>query len=607
MTEEKLILRTLRYNRQAADNLPAYRLKVIALFHLGLAFTLLFCLPFFALLLFAIERCTQHMLFGSILSVISLLILSRIIRPLSASFHDRPDSIPLDAKQSPELFAMVQDAAAKLGLSSQVRINLNKHLAINGQSGKKHTVLNVGLPLMQTLTREQFESVLLNELIHVRNGNQRLQSTMSLRIKRWTHLRDSLEGSLFLGPLCAPFFQYILPWLDLHTYPLYCQNVLQNDAETARLCPPETLACALCNLYTAASYLESDFWQQLTEQSRSHKQPVQMPFSAYPGCLKPAKLQSHLDNTLSMPAYIYNTSPTLQHRLNNLRLPARLDFPRQGQAASALLGSALAKAQRQFDQEWWQGSIRSSWQHAYDTHQNHLNRLKELDALAAHGTLSASDALERALLTEAAAGDTESALRQFAVLYRRDPGCAGTNLEYGRLLLDRHDGDGVPLVRRAAALDSSLAVEAATLERDYHERFGRHDAAAYCQATLNRLAAQAEAAQAERTYCTPDDQIAPACLPAEDSADFYAYLDTVPDLDEVYLVRKIVQYHTDQPVYIIAFTVKQRLLGRTAAIRRATERLSSSPFPREAFIISLDKEFAGMKRRLQKTPGARIR
>lgn len=610
MNEKKLILRTIKYNQQAANNLPAYRRKVIALFHLGFALTLFFCIPFLLLLIFSIERCTQHLLLGSVLMIASLFILGRIIRPLLTviATNDHPESTPLDPQKSPELFDMARSIASKLGLNNKININLHKHLAISGSSDKKGTTLYIGLPLMQTLTRSQFESVLTNQLIHIHNGNERLKNTMNLRIKRWVNLRDNLEGC-FLGTLSAPFFKHTLPWLDLHTYPLYCHSILHSDTETTRLCPPETFATALCNLHTAASYLESDFWEQLTEQSRHIKRPRQMPFDAYPACLKPSALQSHLDNALNIPGYVHNTSPTLQQRLKNLNMPAKISFPEPEKAASALLGDVMQLLmQQRFNREWWLGQTKENWQKAYEAHQTDKENLAELDRLAGQQTLDKPAALMRAFLTESVNGDTEAALQQLAAIYRMHPSCPETCLHYGRMLLDKHDGDGVALVRRAAALDSTLALEAATLERDYHQRHGRTEAADHCQTEIDRLELVAREAQAERTYCRPDDPVQPACVAPETLSNLQAYLDTVEELGEVYLVEKTVAQPTDTPLYIIAFTTKHRWCkSETAAAERITARLTHAPFPHEAFIIPLNQEFTLMKPRLQKIENARIR
>ncbi|MDO4642058.1 MAG: hypothetical protein Q4A84_10255 [Neisseria sp.] len=606
MTEEQLIQRTIKYNRQAAQNLSAYRRKVIALFYLGLALTLLFCLPFIALLVFALERCAQHLIPGLFLFAISLLILSRIVRPLLATINETADNIALQPKQSPALFRLVEEISTELNLNNNLQINLHKQLSISGTSDKKQTILNLGLPLLQTLTPDQFRSIVTNELIHIRNGNERLQSTMSLRLQRWSNLRDSLNGSL-LGSLSAPFFKHILPWLDLHTYPLYCHNVLHNDTETTRFCPPEELAAALCNLHAAAAYLEADFWHQFTYQSRQYKRPPKMPFHAYPACLEPASLKNHLEAALNVPHYVHNPRPTLQNRLRNLRLAPRLDFPQPEQSAAKLLGDTLQQAMQQFNQEWWQGETDQSWQKAYDSHQERLTRLQTLNDMAEEHTLPEKEALERAMLTEHAANDPQSALMQLAELHRLHPDSAQVCLEYGRMLLDKHDGDGVPVIRRAGELDNMLTIQAATIERDYHAKHDRNDAAAYCQKIIDHRLNEDEQAQAERTYCTPEDLLEPAQIPANELAEFQAYLQTIDGLDKVYLVQKTVRYRKHQPIYIIAFTVRTRLWqSKTAAIIRITEQLTAAPFPHEAFIITLSGEFKSMHPRITQMKNARI-
>lgn len=606
MTEEQLILRTIKYNRQAAQNLSAYRRKVIALFYLGLALTLLFCLPFLALLVFALERCTQHLIPGSFLFAASLLILSRIIRPLLASINETTDNIPLQPKQIPALYHLVEEVATELELNCNLQINLHKQLSISAVSRKKQTVLNLGLPLLQTLTPEQFRSILTNELIHARNGNERLQHTMNLRLKRWNNLRDSLNGSM-LGSLSAPFFKHILPWLDLHTYPLYCHNVLHNDTETTRFCPPEALAAALCNLHAAAAYLEADFWHQLTYQSREHQQPPKMPFHAYPASLEHASLKNHLEAALNMPHYVHNPHPTLQNRLRNLHRPAKLDLPQPEQSAAQLLGDTLAQTVQQFNQEWWQGQTGESWQRAYHSHQAHLLRLQALNTMAAEGILPESEALERALLTEHITNNTQEALQQLAELHRQAPNSAQVCLEYGRTLLDQHDGDGVAIIRNAVRLDSTLASQAATIERDYHNRYGRHDAAAYCQNMIDNHQREDKLAQEERTYCTPQDSVEPAHIAQNELAELQAYLRTIENLEQAYLVKKTVHHYQHRPIYIIAFSIRIRpWRSKTAAIMRITEQLAAAPFQHEAFIIALTGQFKPMLHNLAQIENARI-
>lgn len=606
MTEEQLLRRTAKYNSQAAANLNAYRRKVIALCQLGLVLILLFCLPFFALLAFAIERCTDHFLLGSFLLFICLIILSRIIGPLLEAVHTQPETIPLTPTQSPELFGMVKETAASLGINANIQIELHKHLAVFGRTGKRCTTLNLGLPLLQTLTPQQFRSILINELIHIRTGNEHLQHKITSRMQRWNNLKDSLNGSL-LGTLSAPFFKYTLPWIDLHTYPLYCHNVLQNDIQTTRFCNPDELAAALCNLHAAAGYLEADFWQQFSKQSEQHDRPLQMPFSAYPGYLKTASLQSHLDNALNMPHYVQNPRPTLQNRLRNLSRSARLNFPAPDQSAATLLGEALPDILQQFDEEWWNHEVSAHWEQAHTLHQERIVRLQELDKQAVQNTLDERTAFERAMLTEHIAKNTESALQQLTELYRRNPQASGVCLEYGRLLLDKHDGDGVPIVRRAAELNDDLIIEAATIERNYHHKYGRHEAAVYCQNIIDRQSFVKAAAQAERDNCTPHDALTPADIPPQELAGFLNYLNGIDGLDEVYLAQKEVQFQPHKPIYIIAFVTRPGLLkNKNKAIDRITAALIRAPFPHEAFIVALDNEFMPMLPRLKRIANARI-
>lgn len=619
MTHEQFRALVDGLESEARRNPGGYRAKVLMLALLGNAYLgaivallgLLFILLLASILWLKALGVKLALVVGAFLWLIGRALWLRI---------EPPHGTEVTAREALALFAMIE------GLRRELRAPQFHHVLVTdefnagvvqaprlGIFGWPRNYLLIGLPLMKSLTVEQFKAVLAHEFGHLARGHGRLSNWIYCQRLRWGRLIEVLEAAESKGGfLFKPFLRWYAPYFNAYSFPLARANEYEADATSARLSSPRAAAEALTGVNVVGSYLAERFWPEIHKQSYEQPQPRFMPYVGMAGRLTQevdeASSRGWLQQALQQPTTVDDTHPALKQRLEAIGQEPRLSLPAAGEAADRLLGNALHAITEAFDQRW-RDNVLPAWEERYNKMQEGRRTLAELNAKHATGAaLSLQEAYDRATLTDLVGADADGALAQFRALCARAPDDATACFALGVRLIGRDDAEGARLLERTLQRDERAIVKCSELLRDYHWRGGRKEQAEAWHRRLLERAAEEQAAEKERSQVTLKDKFERHGLADGDLAQLLEQLRAVPGLRKAYFVRKRVAYLTHRPLFVLGYRAsipfQPGVKKRAAAVMQAIQE--QVQFPGETLIVNVEGENYRFGRKFAWMRGSRV-
>jgi Zn-dependent protease with chaperone function len=620
MTDEQFDILVGKLEEQARRDPAGYRFKVLLLALFGNAYLGAMLLLIVALLVGLVLSIKMLNALALKLIFVVGLFLSMVLNALWNIRIEPPQGVEIRAGQAPELFAMIGGLRRRLGAPRFHHVlitdEFNAGVAQSprlGLFGWHRNYLLIGLPLMKSLTVEQFKAVLAHEFGHLARGHGRMSNWIYRQRLRWSRLLAVLEAQQSRGSfLFKPFLNRFVPYFNAFSFPLARANEYEADAASVRLTSPQAAAEALTSVNVIGSYLAERYWPHIYQQAGEQPQPGFMPYlnmgHHVATELDGASTQGWLEQAMARQTTSADTHPALNERLKAFGEPPRFAPPAPGQAADRLLGEALEAIAEDFDRRW-QDNIRPAWQERHQEVQAGRRALAELNARHAGGAeLSLQEAYDRAGLTETVGGDAEAALGQFRVLHERAPDDAVVCFSLGARLLARNDDTGRALVERAMQLDENAILQGCEVLRDYHRRNGRdEDARVWHQRLIERAQLQ-QAADQERSQVTLNDKFERHDLSEDALAELRAQLQAIPSLRKAYFVRKRVRHFAHRPCYVLGFGVAGFLQPYADGCAKAVLQQIQKEvrFPGETLIINVEGNHYRFGRKFRWMRGSRI-
>jgi Zn-dependent protease with chaperone function len=618
MTNEQFDSLVSRLEKQAHNNPRGYQIKVLLLAVLGNAYMGAMLLLIVALLVALVVSLTVFKAFAIKLIIILGLFLWMILKALWVKI-DPPTGAEIRADQAPALFSIIDGLRRQLGAPRFHHVLINDEFNAGvmqsprlGIFGWHCNYLLIGLPLIKSLTVEQFTAVLAHEFGHLAKGHGRMSNWIYRQRLRWTRLLAVLEANESKGRfLFMPFLNWFAPYFNAYSFPLARANEYEADAISVRLTSSQTAAEALTGISVIDRYLAEKYWPQIFKKADEQQHPV----TPYCGMgrslateLDEVPGQSWLNQELAMQTDSADTHPALHDRLEKIGAPPLLALPAAGQAADRLLGNALEVITERIDRQW-QENVSSAWKERYQEVQGGRHRLAELNAqLAGGAVLTVEEAYDRARLSETIGNNPADALAQFRALNERAPDDPVVCFSLGAHLLRHDDAAGSSFVERAMSLDANIITSGCELLRDFHWRNGRKDdAQAWHQRLVERLQIE-EAAAKERNELSLDDKFEYHGLSDEALARLRDGLQSVHGLRCAYFVKKCVRHLEEIPCYVLGYRVSG--FFQLHSKRRAQEVLREIKelecFPGETIIVNVEGDNYRFGRKLRWRYGARI-
>jgi Zn-dependent protease with chaperone function len=532
---------------------------------------------------------------------------------------ETPAGEPVTPQTAPELFEMLD------GLRGRLRTPRLHHVLITsdfnagvmqvprlGLFGWHRSYLFIGLPLMKSLTIEQFQSVLAHELGHLSRGHARSGNWIYRLRLIWQRLDAVFADAPHWGsaPIRA-FFRWYLPRFSATSFPLARANEYEADAAAVELTSARSAAQALTAVSILGSYLSEKYWPKIHSAARELPQPAFAPYSEFIATAiqdVPAdELRTWQDTALAAKTSYDDTHPSLTDRLRAMGAQAEFSPPSAGDSAERLLGAELARLESSFDSQW-RTRVAESWKQVHESTRTQRQRIVYLRAQAAQGELDEKIALELADLEEHVGEGPAAALRMRRALVQKYPASLPARFSLARQLLQAGDSEGVTPMEAMIEKEPQAFMLGAELLRDYYRRRKEVSVATQWHQRLLERATELEAAQREREQLRLSDTLFEHRLEDPRLARLLEQLKAVPHVSCAYLVRKLARHSEQTPLYVLCFksTPWWRLSneGRGNAVLHQIRQVVV--FPGEALIVNLERSNAQLENKLRRIPGSRI-
>ncbi len=357
--------------------------------------------------------------------------------------------------------------------------------------------LTLGLPLMQTLSKDQFAAVLAHEFAHLSGSHGKFASRVYAMRQVWENLEHHLQAHRsWANAWLRWFLRWYVARFNAETFVLGRASEYAADRMSASIVSNATMAHALLASNLTGRWMSDVFWPKIYMNADQHAQPVGNPYTQlaqlYEGRdvhiipevsapvstvqawgrsaqeapaqteqssvpMKPDSREIHswqhflqqtntcaeatiwLHEELAIPTNYNDTHPCLRDRIQALGMdPTMPDLPPVGEvsAASFLLGTMEMALAAEMDEQWRQ-EVASYWtdRHAYLS-EGRLAQYHSLLRKKATQAFSAQNWYELAC-EQIALGHPAAAyndsLQQALAL---DPSHAPTHYKLGRLALE---------------------------------------------------------------------------------------------------------------------------------------------------------------------------
>lgn len=251
--------------RDARDNPQWYRFRVVCLVGLAYIYIGVVLVSGLALLggtvygiwwLFAHAHVHFQMLRIAIPVVIGLLVFCfAILRALWVTIEE-PDGRVLAREEALPLFQEIDRLRGLLKTPQFDKVILSHHFNAAvcqvprlGLFGWNKNILMVGVPLMLTLSPDQFRAVLAHEMGHIAGDDSKFQHGVYRLNDTWRLLLDGIaEENAAANILFVPFFEWYIPFFYAYTLALRRADEYAADKAAARTVGAEKIADALITL-----------------------------------------------------------------------------------------------------------------------------------------------------------------------------------------------------------------------------------------------------------------------------------------------------------------------------------------------------------------------
>lgn len=565
MNSEKFDSLVAKLEKQARETPKTYQLKVFFLALLGniyIAVVLLALLAIVIFLVFAIATLRWLAVKGIILIGP---IIWMVMKSLKVSVNP-PEGFELKQTDAPDLFALIKDLQRKLKAPRFHHVLITNEFNAGviqsprlGIFGWYRNYLLIGLPLLHSLSKDQFNAVLAHEFGHLTRGHGRVSNWIYRQRRRWSRLLEELRYENKGVFLFKPFFEWFSPYFNAFSFPLARANEYVADAISAEMTSAKVAAEALTRVDVIGCYLSEKFWPQIYKLADDQPSPQFAPYQSLGQSLADEideeSVQRWMGQALERKTNSADTHLSLSDRLQALNEMPQLIIPKI--TAEQLLGASLSRATEYCD-ERWQNNVFETWRRRYNEVADTRKELAKLDKKYASGAeLTLREAYERALYTETVTQDKDGALSQFRELHERAPGDAFVCLYLGMRLLWRDDEAGLALIERAIDIDEDTLCQAYEAQRDYHWRNGRQELAKDFNEKLVARAQLERAAQAERQAILITDTFDIHDLDGVALNELCAQLTKIEGLRKAYLVKKQLRHLPHKSLYVLGFSIKR--------------------------------------------------
>jgi Zn-dependent protease with chaperone function len=495
--EEKFAQLIQRLEIYAKRNPNIYKIKVglLAILGYGYIFAILAILIGISACLIWLIIKSGHISGGIIklivLAVIPIFIIINSLWEVLWLRFPTPQGLELKRQEVPNLFKVVEELADQLKCPQFYRILVNSELNASVQQlpinllGQKRNYLIIGLPLLQSLSAQQFCAVLAHELGHI-SGNHSIFAGWIYRMRyTWGCIYDRLEQlkANSTNFIFNQFFNWYIPFFNAYSFVLARANEYEADRCAVQLIGDRHIAAALVNIEVKANFLDSYFWQQINQLADEQPDPPNNIFTLLGSTIKNSleleQEKLYLKQALGNETNYSDTHPCLSDRLTALGINSEEAFsllqPVELSAAEYYLDQSLIELTTQLNQDW-QTIVTFKWRERYSYVQQSLQELQALNNKAKIQVLTIEEAWSMAQLTVEFIG-IEVATPLLHNVLKKQVDHVPANYLLGRILIAQENSLGIKYLEKAMEKDPETIIPGCQYIYKFLRQQGKESAA----------------------------------------------------------------------------------------------------------------------------------
>lgn len=464
-----------RLERESDRSPRAYSFKVALVAALGFALPLLLalaCVAALGVMAIAVVSGQPPRLWVIVAAVGASCLLIATVRSLWFAV-DPPAGRDLAPDDAPALFAAIDELVQKMATTRKGRthraridwVTLDREFGLSirqcarrGVFGGYTNHLQIGVPLLMSLSIAEFKTVLAHEIGHLGAAHNRfsawiyrLRTTWLARLPKF----DTPE-SVWDRALAQIYARYI-PYFHAYTFVMARSHEYAADRAAARATNNRVLGRALIKLELIGRFLAEVFWSRLFDEVEKVPEPRYMPYAVMPRALTMAQKEWQRHDWLHASMRSYDggdeTHPGLGERLAALNVPAEMPTHMSDKSALALLGDHATAVVQWCDEEWRNEYV-PAWRKRHETIREAGWKIAQYDNTP-EAELKPEDLWQKASLLLDVARERD-AIETLQVLVTRDEKSAQAQYLLGRLLLEAADERGLQHLSLAARHDPEL-------------------------------------------------------------------------------------------------------------------------------------------------------
>ncbi len=465
-----------------------YLALVVAFALLGISLILFFPILSLLLLASAITSLFTMTSFGDLAPLLYQLPLAALSAYLFYRFITIELNIPkasniyitINKKKTPKLIALIEELEQHFNIRHIDSILITDQFDISIHNTPQYgipqlgqTSLQIGLPLMQTVSATQFKILLARRIGQLSLTNNKVTGRISLFQDQLQQYLNTCQHTTHWS--LKPFFYLIRSYQKIFTaiafYAIRMEE-LTADQYALDIADGNDFSQTLSQTIIASHYLKNTFWVSMYKLQRQYPNKMIFPHAnmalSFAQSIKTERSQKLIAEQFQKLNDFHCSAPLLRTRLyemgyENYKLPE----PFSTTAAQIYLDSALPKVTRIFDKLWLQ---RLQNQRETSTQLNsNEQRLHLLASKIQQQPLSADETWEFAVLTEKITG-YHAAIPIYKKILERNPMHAKAMFAIGRILLSYNDPTGLDALNKATFLEPAMQKTADELIARYHTR-----------------------------------------------------------------------------------------------------------------------------------------
>lgn len=561
MTNQEFETLVNKLEKQASANPKLYRFKVIMLTGLGFGYVALFLSLFLFLMAISVSMIADgDFTFGNVKVLLLTGTLSFFIIKALIVKMEMPDGYYLQREEAPKLYEMIDTLRHKMNTPPIDEIVLDSEfnasvaqISAYGMFGKKRNVLVIGIPLLTTLSQQQFTAVLAHELAHISNSDTALGAKIYRLRMSWGRLLHSLEENEQFGTfIFKKFFQWFYPRFDAYTFAMARQEEYDADRSAAGVTSPQAMGEALAATSVAAPYYYRDFYSELFEEC-AKTNSVPQPYSNFTEklqSLNDQKATQYFQEQLTEESYMTDTHPCLKDRLSALGVEALLP-KKQYESALDYYFAYPGRIVSDFNKMWIDHN-EDTWKEEIETFNDSKQRF---DELSKKQVTSLDELLEKAYLT-VEFNSLEAAIplyEEIAEKHHHEQRTAGALLTLGEHYLESSDtvDKGIQLINLAMSYDWELRLPALDLLCGYYYDTEQSELFEQTREELEKWAELVEASNEECDFIQPTDNFTAHDKDPEEILAGLEQLAQYREIAHAYLVRKQIKAIPERKQYVL--------------------------------------------------------